>query len=103
MEQIIKQLYEIEVAAVGIMENTMEKKRELAESTEEKIIKFDKNLQEETNKKLAVYSKELNQESAVKLKQLEEHTDEIKKSMEEIYNNYHKDIARYLLDAVLKE
>lgn len=103
MEEIIEKLFEIEDVAVKVMEDTMVQKKELAESMDEKIKRFDKKVKEDTEKKLTLYAKECNEQSLKKLKQLEEQTNEIKINMDEIYKNHHKEIAYKLFEAVIKE
>lgn len=102
MNNIIKQLSQIEDQSVQLLETASAKKKELTKSYEEKTKQFDETLEAETEKKIAALQQEMEASMNLQLEKQQEDANAAVARLERHYETSHKRYMEHLFQRMIE-
>lgn len=101
MEIVLSRLSEIEAAAVKIVEDAGNSKKDIAASYEQKTKEFDAMIDAETSAKLEKTKQELQKRADTELSNMKSETEKKLKALEEGYEKNHKKLTSQILQQMI--
>ncbi|WP_099469788.1 hypothetical protein [Konateibacter massiliensis] len=103
MEKVVNKLSEIEAAAVSIMDEANQKKKELSDKMDLQIAAFDKKVDAETANTLSELTKKLQAETEQDLESIETQMQKALETLDDEYNKNHSALANEIFSTIVRE
>lgn len=103
MDNVISKISEIEAAAVLVMDEALDKKKQLSQDMDEKIAAFDKKAAEDTEKTLIELQASMEEDRHTEIEKLLLNRDNLLKELETRYEQKHSIYSQQIFDYLLKK